>query len=49
MGLKDDLMKAKLEGLKLSGAKEKDLQTAQKKGSPLDIHSEMEKEAIVKF
>ena len=49
MGLKDDLMKAKLEGLKLSGAKEKDLQTAQKKGSPLDIQSEMEKEAIVKF
>ena len=37
MGLKDDLMKAKLEGLKLSGAQEKDLQVAKKKGSPLGL------------
>ena len=49
MGLKDDLMEAKLKGLELSGAKKEDLETAKKKGSPLEIQSEMEKEAIIKF
>ena len=49
MGLKDDLIKAKIEGLKLSGAREKDLDEALQPGSPLEIQAEMEKEAIAKF
>ena len=49
MGLKNDLMEAKLKGLELSGAKKEDLEEAKKSGSPLEIQAEMEKEAIIKF
>tara|TARA_Y100001963_G_scaffold147541_1_gene224040 strand:+ start:258 stop:812 length:555 start_codon:yes stop_codon:yes gene_type:complete len=49
MGLKDDLMTAKLEGLKMSGATPDAILAAKKPGSPLDLQCEMEKEAIVKF
>tara|TARA_B100000424_G_scaffold202246_1_gene159380 strand:- start:280 stop:828 length:549 start_codon:yes stop_codon:yes gene_type:complete len=49
MGLKDDLMNAKLEALKKSGASEKSLNEAKKIGSPMEVQSEMEKEAIVNF
>ena len=49
MGLKQDLMDAKIEALKLSGATDDTISEAQSAGSPLEVQSEMEKEAIAKF
>jgi len=49
MGLKDDLMEAKLKGLELSGATPDAILAAKKPGSPLELQAEMEKEAIAKF
>jgi hypothetical protein len=49
MGLKQDLIDAKIEALKLSGATDDTISEAQSTGSPLEVQSEMEKEAIAKF
>ena len=49
MGLKDDLMEAKLKGLELSGVKKEDLDNARKDGSAVEVQAEMEKEAIIKY
>ena len=46
MGLKQDLIDAKIEGLKLSGASDKAIQQAE---NVLDTQSQMEVDAIVNF
>ena len=48
-GLKQDIIDAKIETLKLSGATEKAIFEAQKNGSPVEIEAEIMKEAIVNF
>jgi hypothetical protein len=47
MGLKDDLIKAKVEGFKMQGKSEDEIDTSI--GSAIEILSELEKEAIVNF
>ena len=47
MGLKDDIIQAKVEGLKASGAEEEDIDTSN--GSAIEIESELIKEAVVNF
>jgi len=49
MGLKQDLIDAKLEGLKMSGASLDAIAEAMKPGSVVEMQSELEKEAIVNF
>tara|TARA_R100000008_G_C3564971_1_gene158557 strand:- start:464 stop:1009 length:546 start_codon:yes stop_codon:yes gene_type:complete len=49
MGLKQDLLNAKLEALKADGATEEALNMAMQDDSPLAKQAEMEKEAILKF
>ena len=49
MGLKQDLIAAKLEGLKMSGASLDAIAEAMKPGSVVEMQSELEKEAIVNF
>ena len=47
MGLKDDLIKAEIESLKLTGVSTDSLNTSN--GSPLDVKCELTKEAIIKL
>ena len=47
MGLKDDLINAKIEGLKIAGAKDEDIDS--NVGSAIEVQAELEKEAIAKF
>jgi hypothetical protein len=47
MGLKDDLIKAKVEGFKIQGKSEDEIDTSI--GSAIEVLSELEKEAIVNF
>tara|TARA_A100001515_G_C4516377_1_gene191899 strand:+ start:195 stop:713 length:519 start_codon:yes stop_codon:yes gene_type:complete len=47
MGLKDDLIKAKVEGLKAQGANPNDIDTSN--GSAIEVECELMKEAIVNF
>tara|TARA_R100001079_G_scaffold46638_2_gene23779 strand:+ start:63 stop:611 length:549 start_codon:yes stop_codon:yes gene_type:complete len=49
MGLKQEIIDAKVENLKLSGATEETITEAKSSGSPLDVEAEMITEAIVKF
>ena len=49
MGLKQEIIDAKIENLKLSGATEETITKAKSSGSPIDIEAEMITEAIVKF
>ena len=49
MGLKQDLLDAKLEGLRLGGASLEAVEKAAADNSPLSIQCEMEKESIVNF
>jgi hypothetical protein len=49
MGLKQDLIDAKLEGLRMSGAAPDAIAQAMKPGSVVEMQSELEKEAIVNF
>tara|TARA_Y100000004_G_scaffold186765_1_gene238675 strand:- start:533 stop:1081 length:549 start_codon:yes stop_codon:yes gene_type:complete len=49
MGLKQEIIDAKVESLKLSGATEETITKAKSSGSPLDVEAEMITEAIVKF
>ena len=49
MGLKQDFLDAKLEGLRLGGASLEAIEKAGAEDSPLAIQCEMEKEAIVNF
>ena len=47
MGLKDDLIKAKVESLKLQGIEEKNINTAP--SSPIAVEANLIKEAVVNF
>ena len=47
MGLKDDLIQAKVEGFKIQGKSEDDIDTSP--GSAIEVISELETEAIVNF
>lgn len=47
MGLKDDLIQAKVEGFKIQGKSEDEIDTSV--GSAIEVISELEKEAIVNF
>ena len=47
MGLKHDLINAKIEGLKIAGAKDEDIDS--NVGSAIEVQAELEKEAIAKF
>jgi hypothetical protein len=47
MGLKSDIMNAKVEGLKASGVEESDIDTSN--GSAVEVESELIKEAVVNF
>ena len=49
MGLKQDLLEAKIEALKLDGATEESIERASADDSALSIQCEMEKEAIIKY